>query len=1407
MDSMADTSCAGSNWRVIEETGFTCDVYPFKEGYEAVKDVPIATCATLVEGERGGDFILIGHEMLYFGQEMKRSLLNQNQIREHIRHNQGRVQDDYTRVDEDFGIITNELFVPFNMDGSAVYFESRVPSQSEMDNLPHFVITSKDRWDPHGRPLRVGQLETGIPTNRGRDEFNYNGALWDVSPILVESELRERIIQSVNVKEWYEKGDTYENIQKFYEKRSSQAGAAYARRESYGNARQGLYGKRSSQAGAVYARHRHTIVSAETLSKLWNIGLETAQRTLRVTTQNGLRTAVHPITRRYRVDHLHLHRRRLHTTFYTDTMFSKVQSLRGNRCAQVFTDGRFTAVYPLTSKMHAGDALRELTSDVGVPDSLIADLAGEQSGDHTEFLRQIRRFDIRLHHTEKGRKNQNHKAEREIGILKTRWKRRMTEKSVPSRLWDYGLVYEAEIMSRMCRGDEERSGLEILTGETPDISEWSDFTFFDIVWYHVASNDTTTETRRLGRWLGISHRVGSDLCYWILTESGKVISSTTVQHVTTTDASNPSINRTIIAFDQAVNTRLDDTNFTNNDLDGVSPYIQDIHDDHTEVLRHGIIPSDTEYGDMVIKDNTEADAHPDLDNYIHAQLLLDVGGEQLQGRVIKRAKEADGTKKGRAHQNPLFDTRAYLVEFKDGSVGEYTANIIAENIYSQVDSEGRSFSLLKEISGHRKDPNVAIKPEDGFILSANGNKVPKRTTRGWSLQVEWKGGEQEWIQLKDLKASNPVEVAEYAIANEIDGEPAFDWWVKDTIRHRRRIVSKVKSKYWRTTHKFGIRLPHTVEEALRLDKESGTDFWARAIEKERRKVKVAWEVRNDLNIADVRSGKALIGFTEIKCHMIFDVKMDFTRKARFVAGGHMTSAPSSITYSSVVSRDSVRLAFLIAELNGLEVMACDVGNAYLNAPCREKVWFLGGAETGEDRGKVLVITRALYGLKSSGASWRATLAHTLVDLGFEATLVDPDVWRRPARRADGTEYYELCLVYVDDILLISHDPRPTLLAIGRFYELKEGSLGTPSTYLGAQVYQHYLRDGRKAWGMSSEKYTKNAVNTVESLLQEDGDGYHLKTTAKEPLPSSYRPELDISNELGPALVSRYRQLIGILRWAVEIGRVDVYYEVAILSQYLASPREGHLEAAYHIFAYFKTHQKFSIVFDPRDTSLDESTFQAVSVSEWRDFYGDVAEELPPKMPEPRGQAVDITCFVDANHAGNVITRRSHTGVIIFVQNAPIIWFSKKQNTVESSSFGSEFVALRVAKDMIISLRYKLRMFGVPLRGPASVLCDNQGVVKNASLPESALSKRHNAINYHSVREAVAAGIIRVGKEDGVTNLADVFTKSLPRPRRYELFSKIGYSSMFGNLFPPGKRDAGDLLQPALQDGGRTKFIH
>jgi hypothetical protein len=128
------------------------------------------------------------------------------------------------------------------------------------------------------------------------------------------------------------------------------------------------------------------------------------------------------------------------------------------------------------------------------------------------------------------------------------------------------------------------------------------------------------------------------------------------------------------------------------------------------------------------------------------------------------------------------------------------------------------------------------------------------------------------------------------------------------------------------------------------------------------------------------------------------------------------------------------------------------------------------------------------------------------------------------------------------------------------------------------------------------------------------------------------------------------------------------------------------------------------------------------------------------MPEPRGHPVTISAFIDANHAGNVITRRSHSSIFLFVQNAPIIWFSKRQNTVEAATFGSEVVAQWICKELIVALRYKLRMFRILIDGPANVFCDNRGVVKNASIPESTLTKKHNAIiNYHAVREAAAAG--------------------------------------------------------------------
>lgn len=114
--------------------------------------------------------------------------------------------------------------------------------------------------------------------------------------------------------------------------------------------------------------------------------------------------------------------------------------------------------------------------------------------------------------------------------------------------------------------------------------------------------------------------------------------------------------------------------------------------------------------------------------------------------------------------------------------------------------------------------------------------------------------------------------------------------------------------------------------------------------------------------------------------------------------------------------------------------------------------------------------------------------------------------------------------------------------------------------------------------------------------------------------------------------------------------------------------------------------------------------------------------------------VQISVFVDADHAGDKITRRSRTGILMYLNRAPILWYSKRQNTVETSTFGSEFVAMRLSFEMIKSMKYKMRMFGIPIEGPARVYGDNNAVILNSSSPESTLKKKHHSINYHYVRE-------------------------------------------------------------------------
>jgi len=163
------------------------------------------------------------------------------------------------------------------------------------------------------------------------------------------------------------------------------------------------------------------------------------------------------------------------------------------------------------------------------------------------------------------------------------------------------------------------------------------------------------------------------------------------------------------------------------------------------------------------------------------------------------------------------------------------------------------------------------------------------------------------------------------------------------------------------------------------------------------------------------------------------------------------------------------------------------------------------------------------------------------------------------------------------------------------------------------------------------------------------------------------------------------------------------------------------------------------------------------------------------MPVPRGRPVETMAFMDASHAANKKTRRSHTGYVVFVNRALVVWYSKKQNTIESSTFGAEFIAMKSCIEVIVHLRFKLRMFGIPLNDqPTHVFCNNESVVKNSSQVESTLNKEHNSIVYHYARWYVAAGVTKVSWINREFNIADAFMKRLTMDRRIFLFSKWTY---------------------------------
>jgi hypothetical protein len=314
------------------------------------------------------------------------------------------------------------------------------------------------------------------------------------------------------------------------------------------------------------------------------------------------------------------------------------------------------------------------------------------------------------------------------------------------------------------------------------------------------------------------------------------------------------------------------------------------------------------------------------------------------------------------------------------------------------------------------------------------------------------------------------------------------------------------------------------------------------------------------------------------------------------------------------------------------------------------------------------------------------------------------------------------------------------------YKFKLKGVGKIEYHLGCD----YLRDSDGTLVAQPKKYIEKMVDTYARIF-----GSNPKAIGS-PLEPNDHPELDDSPLCGPADIQNYLTLIGQLQWLIALGRFDIFTATMTLSRYRAAPRVGHIERAKRIYGYLYKFKDAAIRYR---TGLPDMSQYPLKHYDWsRTVYEDVKEVLPSDAPEPLGKPIVLRTYVDANLMHDIVTGRAVTGILHMINNTIIDWYSKRQATVETATFGAEFVACRTAVDQIMDLRHTLRYLGVPVDSSSYLFGDNESVVKNGTLPFSTINKRHNILSYHRVREAIAAGIVNFHWIDGKTNPADVLSK-------------------------------------------------
>ena len=1005
----------------------------------------------------------------------------------------------------------------------------------------------------------------------------------------------------------------------------------------------------------------------------------------------------------------------------TDTIFSDTPAVDdGSTMAQFFC-GRDTLVcdaYGIKSTKQFINTLSDNIRKRGAMDTLISDGGKyEISKRVTDLLRSL--F-IQDYQSEPYHQHQN-KAENRFGLAKRYTNTVMNTSGCPACCWLLCLQYICVVLNHLASPTLQGiCPVQALEGTTPDISFLLHFSFYEPVYYRIDSSEPdlnfpSLSNEKKGYWVGFADNQGDSLTWRILTEdTQKIIIRSGVRS----------------ALRTTTNQRLASPSGEGTTLPFPIPYSQqsqnylplDPLDASTPNLEH-FVKSQTGEDE----DNPIPMANIDIPNLLGRSFLLppEDNGERHMAKII----DIDD------HGQTLEDIKFKLKINKDQAEEIMSYNQLMDYIQKGTDAEQDPDSLFKfrDIVAHQ-----------GPLESTDPNHKGSK----YNVMVEWESGEVTYEPLTLISKDDPITCAVYAKKHDLLDTTGWKH-LKRYAKTSKRLIRAVKQSRIRQVrasarYQHGFQVQKNYNDAMRLDKENGNTHWQDAMDLELTQIH-EYKVFKDTGKAKFHNGKVVTpdGFQKIRVHFVYAVKHDGRFKARLVADGHLTKEPVESIYFGVVSLRSLRMVVFLSQLNDLEIWGADVGNAYLEAYTDEKLCIMAGPEFKELQGHLLIMVKALYGTRSGGARWHDRLFDILQELKFKPSKADPDVWMRPEQ---GGTCYEYIAVYVDDLAIAAKDPQAFCNELKKKYNLKLKGVGPLEYHLGCT----YKKDPDGTLAADPRRYVNKILESYERMFKEK------PRKSRPPLEGGDHPELDTSELCDEHQTKQFQTLIGQLQWLISLGHFDIAVHVMSLSRFRAQPRKGHLDRAKRIVGYLLFLPDGAIRFrigEPDFSSLKDQEY------DWtRTVYSGACEQIPHDIPKPLGKHVQTTHYVDANLHHDLATGKAVTAALHFLNQTPIDAYTKRQSTVETATYGSEFVAARTAVDQIIDIRTTLRYLGVPIRDKSYMFGDNKSVVTSSTIPNSTISKRHHLASYHRVREAIAAKFISFHWKDGKSNPADILSK-------------------------------------------------